>query len=93
MQIEEIKEKIVPIFKKNKIKKAGVFGSIVKNQFDQQSDIDILIEATPDMSLLDFIGIKLELEDILGYKVDLVEYSAIKPSLRDHILKEEIRVV
>lgn len=45
------------------------------------------------ISLLDFIGIQQELEDLLQKKVDLVEYEAIKPALKDSILQEEIPVL
>lgn len=41
------------------------------------------------MSLLEFIGIQQELEDELGLNVDLVEYEAIKPALKDEILRDE----
>ncbi len=44
------------------------------------------------MGLLEFVGIKLELEDKLRKKVDLVEYRAIKPRLKDRILAEEVRI-
>jgi len=44
------------------------------------------------ISLLEFVGIKYELEDLLGRKVDLVEYQAVKPRLKDKILAEEIRI-
>jgi len=45
------------------------------------------------MSLLDFAGLKLELEEILGRKVDLGEYSAIKPLIREEILKEVVPIL
>ena len=45
------------------------------------------------MSLLGFIGLKLKLEEVLGKKVDLVEYIAIKPLIKSHILNEEIRII
>jgi len=54
------------------------------------SDIDILVEIDKDISLLDFVGLKLEIEDALGKKVDLVEYKAIKPLLREWILNEQV---
>ncbi len=57
-----------------------------------QSDIDILVELTYPMSLLDFVGLKIELEDMLGKSVDLVEYKAIKPIIKDGILQSEIRI-
>ncbi|OPY29217.1 MAG: hypothetical protein A4E27_00198 [Methanobacterium sp. PtaU1.Bin242] len=48
------------------------------------------MEIDKDISLLDFVGIKLEIEEKLGRKVDLVEYSTIKPLLKENILKEEV---
>ena len=57
------------------------------------SDIDILVEIKKNISLLDFVGIKLELEEALKKKVDLVEYSTIKPILKEKILKEEVAIL
>ena len=61
-------------------------------EFTRKSDVDILVELGKDISLLEFVGIKDELEDSLGRSVDLVEYQAIKPRLRSRILSEEIRI-
>ena len=90
MSIEEVRNKIIPILNKNGINRAGLFGSFVRNENKTDSDIDILVKIEKEISLLDFVGIKLELEDALKMKVDLVEYDAIKPSLKDYILKEEV---
>lgn len=92
MQIEEIKEKITPTLLKHRIKRAGVFGSTATGRTRKGSDIDLLVEFGQQISLLEFVGIKYELEDLLGSKVDLVEYEAIKPMLRERILLEEIRI-
>lgn len=56
----------------------------------ESSDIDILVEIEKDISLLDFVALKLELEETLGRKVDLVEFDTIKPRLRERILKEQV---
>ncbi|HSI74821.1 MAG TPA: nucleotidyltransferase family protein [Lunatimonas sp.] len=92
MKIEEVKEKIVPVLIRHRIKRAGIFGSVATGDATGQSDIDILVELEDKISLLEFVGIKYELEDLLGKKVDLVEYKAIKPRLRSGILSEEIRI-
>lgn len=92
MQIEEIKEKITPTLQKHNITRAGVFGSTATGRTRKGSDIDLLVEFGQQISLLEFVGIKYELEDLLGSKVDLVEYEAIKPRLRQRILLEEIRI-
>ena len=92
--IGEIKDRILPILKRRGVKRAGVFGSVVRGEAGEGSDVDILVEIErDDMSLLDFVGIKLELEEALGRKVDLVEYSALKPLLRERILAEEVPIL
>lgn len=92
-EIEKIKPKVVRILKKNKVKRAGIFGSFVRGEQKKNSDIDILAEIPMNINLFDFVGIKLELEDKLGRKVDLVEYKAIKPLIKNRILKEEVRII
>lgn len=92
MEIEQLKTQVVPILRRHRIAKAGLFGSVVTGYGDEQSDIDILIQLGSKMGLLEFVGIKHELEDILRKKVDLVEYRSIKPALKDRILSEEVRM-
>ncbi|HII95534.1 MAG TPA: hypothetical protein HA367_07370 [Candidatus Methanofastidiosum sp.] len=85
---DKIKETVVPILKKHNVKRASLFGSIVSGNYTDKSDIDILVELDDGLSLLDFINIKLEIEDATKRKVDLVEYATIKPSLKKYILKQ-----
>ena len=93
MNIEEIKRKILPILKKYGVTRAGIFGSVVRGEARKDSDIDILVKIESRMSLLDFAGLKLELEEALGRKVDLGEYSVIKPIIKEQILKEEVAIL
>ncbi len=93
-EIEKIKSKITQVLKRNRVSKAGIFGSYSRGEQKKDSDIDIVVEINdPEMSLLGFIALKMKLEDILGKKVDLVEYSVIKPLIRDRILNEEIKII
>lgn len=93
-EIESIKSKIVDILKKNKISKAGIFGSYSRGEQKKNSDVDILVKIEDKkMSLLGFIGLIHLLEEALKRKVDLVEYSAIKPLIKERILGEEIRII
>lgn len=93
MEIKNIKKQILPIFKKEKIKKAGIFGSYSRNEQSKSSDIDILIQAPASLSLIDLVRIKIKLEEKLKKSVDLVEYQTIKPQLKKQILSEEIRII
>ena len=93
-EIERIKSKIIKVLKKNKVSKAGIFGSYSRGEQKKDSDIDIAVEINDkNMSLLGFIALKIKLEDILGKKVDLVEYSVIKPLIKNRILNEEIKII
>lgn len=86
--LENIKSQIKPILKKYGIKKAGIFGSSARGE-SVVNDLDLLVKIDKKISLLEFIGIQQELEDELEMKVDLVEYEAIKPALKEEILRDE----
>ncbi|MFH1377073.1 MAG: nucleotidyltransferase domain-containing protein [Candidatus Woesearchaeota archaeon] len=92
-ELEKIKKPIIKVLKKYKIKKAGIFGSFVRNEQKKNSDVDILIQPTKDMSLLLFIHVKHELEDKLHKKIDLVSYKGIHPLLKKQILQEEVKII
>ena len=91
--VEEIRDKILPILKRHGVKKAGIFGSVVKGEARRGSDVDVLVElGRKHVSLLDFVRLELELEEALGRKVDLGEYHALKPLVKERILGEEVRI-
>ena len=70
----------------------GVFGSYVRGEQTEASDIDVLVEFEPDrrFGLLQFCALENELSDLLGRKVDLVEKSGLKPKIGQNILREVI---
>lgn len=90
--IEKIKKKIIGILKKNKVVRAGIFGSYATGEQKKNSDIDILIEPPKGIGF-GFAGIELELEKKLNKKVDLLTYKAIHPLLKKRILNEEVRII
>lgn len=91
--VEGVKKRILPILRRHSVTRAGLFGSIVRGEVRNSSDIDVLVEIEDDISLLDFVGIKIELEEATGRKVDLVEYNTIKPLLRERILNEQVVIL
>lgn len=91
--IESIKDKIIPVLKRHNVLKAAIFGSIVRGELKANSDIDILVDMDNEKSLLDFIQLKLELEEKINRKVDLIEYFAIYPVLKEKIMKEQVPVL
>ena len=70
------------------VKNIRVFGSFAHGNQRKSSDIDLLIDLPKDASLLDLVGLKLDLEDALHRKVDVVTPAYIKPALRCRILAE-----
>lgn len=89
MKIQHIKAKITPILKDQGVLKAAVFGSYATGEAKPSSDVDLLVELEDRKSLFDLIGLKLDLEDKLKKKVDLLTYDAIHPLLKDIILNEQ----
>jgi predicted nucleotidyltransferase len=89
MTINQIKKKILPILRKNDINRASLFGSVVRGEATEESDIDLLVEFKGEKSLLDLAGLKIELEELLGKKVDVLTYNSLHPLLKDRILREQ----
>lgn len=93
IDIAKIKQIILPILLRYGVTRVGLFSSYVRGEMREDSDIDIVVEIEKDIILLDFVGLKLEIEEVLGRKVDLVEYNTIKPLLRERILKEQVVIL
>ena len=74
------------------VKEIGVFGSYVRGEATEKSDVDILVDFHEVPSLLKFIELEEYLEDLLGIKVDLVMKSALKPKIGEHVRREVIYV-
>jgi len=87
-EIERIKPIIIEVLKKYGVKKAGLFGSIVRGEATENSDIDLLVEFEGEKSLLDLVGLKLELQELLGKEVDVITYKSLHPLLKEKILNE-----
>ncbi len=69
-----------------------VFGSYVRNEENEDSDLDILVTFTKAPSLLKLVRLENYLSDTLGVKVDLVIKDSLKPELGENILREAVPV-
>ena len=73
------------------VKRCGVFGSFIRNESHEQSDVDILVEFEPDQKTFDnFMQLAFFLEDLLGRRVDLVTTESLSPYIGLHILREVV---
>lgn len=77
---------------KYNVKELGIFGSVVRGESTNASDIDLLVEFTQPIGLFKFVQLENYLAKILGKKVDLVTKKALKNAIREDILKEVVYV-
>ncbi len=95
-EIERIMEKIrenMPYLKMEYgVKSLGVFGSYVRGEHREKSDLDILVEFDDPISLLDFLALERYLSGLIGKNVDLVMKTALKPKIGERILREVVYI-
>jgi len=95
-QIADIRKKLSTckddLAKGFKVNKLGLFGSYVRGEQTIESDLDILVEFSESVSLIEFVHLENHLTKILGIKVDLVMKTALKPRIGKHILEEVVQV-
>jgi uncharacterized protein len=75
-----------------RVKSLGVFGSLVRGEQEDASDIDILVEFVDNPGLIDFIALENHLAELLGARVDLVMKDSLKPGIGERIVKEVVAV-
>ncbi len=91
-RIAKIKATTIPILHAFGVKRASVFGSVVRDDFTNRSDIDILVEFPDGKTLLDLVRLEEELKVKLRHKVDLVTFNSVDPLLKQSILAEQVPI-
>jgi len=94
-EIKRLLKVLNPVLKKNfSVKTLELFGSFVRGEQTEKSDLDVLVTfAEPNnVDLFKFIELRLFLKDELGVDVDLIEKDTLKPRLKGQILEEAIKV-
>ena len=93
-ELEEIKKllkKSKPILReKFMVKEIGIFGSLVRGEEKNKSDVDVLVEFHEPIGFFKFLELEEHLEEIVGRKIDLVSKKALKPIIGSYILEEVI---
>jgi predicted nucleotidyltransferase len=92
-ELERLREKVAPILRRLGVRRASVFGSLARGEGDEESDVDLLVELEPGRSLLDLAELKVELEEVLGRRVDVITYDSLHPLFRDRVLREQRRIL
>ncbi|HOX77121.1 MAG TPA: nucleotidyltransferase domain-containing protein [Bacteroidales bacterium] len=90
VDIDHIIKLCKPVFKKYGINSASIVGSMAYGDYSETSDLDVVVEISQSLSLLTFSKIKIELEEVLNRKVDLIVRSTIKERMKKSMLAKEI---
>ena len=86
--LEEKREEIRRIAAMHGAMNVRVFGSVARGEARQDSDLDLLVDTGPETSSWFPAGLVLDLEEILGCKVEVVTEKGLNPYLRERVLKE-----
>lgn len=88
-RIDVRKEKLAEFCRRNHIRRLALFGSVLRDDFRPDSDVDVLVEFEPGhVPGLAFITMQDELSDLLGRKVDLNTPACLSPYFRKEVLDE-----
>jgi len=90
--IKEKRAEILRIAARLGARDVRVFGSVARNEADAGSDVDFLVDMEPGRSLLDLGGLQMELEALLGCRVDVVTDRGLKSRIRERVLREAVPV-
>ncbi|MBS1527977.1 MAG: nucleotidyltransferase domain-containing protein [Bacteroidetes bacterium] len=92
-ELEQYQKLILPVLKRYFIKRAAIFGSAAKGSMGVDSDLDLLIEPGKNFTLFNLLSLEAEISNLINRKVDLVEYGAIKASIRQDVLSTAITIL
>ncbi|MBI4828945.1 MAG: nucleotidyltransferase family protein [Nitrospinae bacterium] len=90
--LKEKRGEILKIAARHGVSGIRVFGSVARGEATENSDVDFLIEVTGPTTPWFPGGLVMDLEELLGRHVEVVERDAIRPALRDRVLKEAVPV-
>ncbi len=82
------RQAIRKIVARHHARNARVFGSVLKGRDSDTSDLDLLIDTTPETTLMDIGAIRMELRNLLGIEVDVLTPNSLPEKFRDNVLQE-----
>ncbi len=90
IRIDVSKEKIEVFCRSHRICRLAFFGSVLRDDFSPESDVDVLVEFEPEfgVGMIALAGMEIELSRILGRKVEIHTFQGLNPHFRDKVLGE-----
>jgi uncharacterized protein len=86
--LKEKREEIIRVAAKYGASNVRIFGSVARGEERPDSDIDLLIDLEKGRTLFDLAGLILDLEALLGCKVDVTTEGGLKPRIRDSVMRD-----
>ena len=84
------REEILRIAARHGARNVRLFGSVARGEADAKSDVDVLVDMEPGRSLLDMGGLLMDLQELLGRRVDVVSERGLRERIRERVLQEAI---
>ena len=88
LSIAKLRPIVLRVTREHGARNVRIFGSFARGEQRKTSDVDLLVTMPKESSLLDLAGLKVDLEEALKRRVDVIPDDSIKPILRDRILSE-----
>ena len=86
--VQNKREAILQVAARRGARNVRLFGSVARGEARPDSDLDFLVDLEPGRSLLDLGGLLMDLQRLLGRKVDVVTEAGLRPRIRPHVLKD-----
>jgi hypothetical protein len=90
--LQSRRDEILRIAAKHGARNVRIFGSVARGEDDEASDVDFLVELEQGRSLLDLGGLLMDLQVLLGRKVDVVTDKGLRSRIRERVLREAVPV-
>jgi len=87
-RLRNLRNEVLVVAQRHGASNLRVYGSVAKGTEQSGSDLDLLVDLSPDQSLLGLISLRQELEDLLGCPVDVSETASLHPLIRSEILQQ-----
>ncbi len=87
-QVQSKRGEILQLAARRGARNVRLFGSVARDEAGLDSDVDFLVDLEPGRSLLDLGGLLMDLQKLLGRKVDVVTETGLRPRLRPRVLRE-----
>ncbi len=84
------REEVLRIAAQYGARNVRIFGSVARGEADNDSDLDVLVDLEPGRSLFDLGGLLMELQELVGCRVDVVTERGLRERIRERVLREAV---